>query len=85
MAYLMLPLQTERQFLESLLHINAATDISLAPMNSNDLLIADGHMSDILDSVALVHTSDCFWIATRRAFLSSPSARLVWHSSEENL
>ena len=43
----------------SLLHIDAiVSDISPAPMYSDNILVADRHMSDILNSVALVHAGD---------------------------
>ena len=42
----------------SLLHIDAAIDITLAPMNSDNILVTNRDMTDILNNVALVHVGD---------------------------
>jgi hypothetical protein len=42
----------------SLLHIDATIDITPAPMNSDNILVTDRDMTDILNNVALVHVGD---------------------------
>ena len=42
----------------SLLHIDATIDITLAPMNPDNILVTDRDMTDVLNNVALVHVGD---------------------------
>jgi len=42
----------------SLRYIDATIDITLAPMNSDNILVTDRDMTDVLNNVALVHVGD---------------------------
>ena len=42
----------------SLLHIDATIDITLAPVNSDNIFVTDRDVTDILNNVALVHVGD---------------------------